>query len=162
MDRGAETRAGTRATPPSQNPPELCFSVPQLCFSCQAVLPWHSDLLGCWHSLSRSPVPPWRAGLARVRCRVTPGPHESSRLHPGKGCSGGGISDLSSALLRLHVLTTGVADGLERRKWGKTGHAGPVPADAGMGWVWGGHPSLFSISSLLSTTLELQFVNKMS
>lgn len=63
----------------------LCDSFAPRASQC---LPWHRNLLGHWHSLSRGPVPPWSAGLAHALCRGTPGPHSNSGLHPGKGCSG--------------------------------------------------------------------------
>lgn len=85
------------------------------------------------------------------------------QVTPREGTSReGGISDLGSALLWVHLLTTGDADGLEGREQVETGHSGPVPADTGMGWFWDGHTSLFSISALLAVTLELRFVNTIS
>ena len=45
---------------------------------------------------------------------------------------------------------------------GKAGHSRSVTASVVMGWAWCDHPSLLPIAVLLSATLELLFVNKMS
>lgn len=44
---------------------------------------------------------------------------------------------------------------LREESGGETGHSGPGPADFGMGWVWDCQPRLFSITALVSATLEL-------